>query len=261
MKRYVCVAAAVMVLGLAAGARADVTVTANGSGKGMGISGAMTSVTYVKGAKMRTETQTGNGDTLVSIIDLDAQKMISLNPKKKEAEVYDLAKLRADMEKGVGTGEPRIAFTPNGQTKTVMGTSCAGYDVSISIPTTMGGNDTMLVTLSGPAWLAKGAPGTADYNGFMKAAVEKGFFFTNPQAAKAQPAQAKGMAEMYRQVVAANGMIYGQDLSMKFEGGPLAGMMNKMGGVTISTEVTAVKVGPLGDDLFAVPADYKTKTK
>ena len=262
MKRYAWIAmAAAVVLWLSAPAWADVTVKADGSGKGMGIGGTMTSVTYIKGAKMRTETQVGNGDTLVSIIDLDSQKMISLNTKKKEAEIFDIAKITADLQKGVGAGEPKVSFTPNGQTKEIMGTSCAGYDVHIAIPSSMGGNETMLVVLSGPAWLAKGAPGTADYAGFYRAAIANGFFYTNPQTAKAQPAQAKGMAEMYRAVVAAGGMVYGQEMTIRFEGGPLAGMMNKMGAISISTTTTEVTTGALDAGLFSVPADYKSKVK
>ena len=37
-----------------------------------------------------------------------------------------------------------------------------------------GGKDlNMTVTLQGPMWVVKGAPGTADYSRFFKAAVEK----------------------------------------------------------------------------------------
>ena len=66
----------------------------------------------------------------------------------------------------------------------------------------MGGNKdmTMMVTLAGPVWIVKDAPGTADYTAFYKAAVEKGWIFSDPRAAKGQPGQAKAMAEMYRQL-------------------------------------------------------------
>jgi hypothetical protein len=236
-----------------------VKVAATNSGKGLGQAAGGQSVTYVKGNKMRAETQVGD-NTFITVIDLDAQKMISLNPKKKEAEVYDLAKMRADLEKSIGAAEAKVSFAPNGQTKTVMGMSCQGYDVSISMPTGQQGME-MTMVLAGPVWIAKGAPGFADYATFYKAAAEKGMFFSNPQQAKAQPAQAKGLAEMYRAIAGA-GMPLEQEISIKMEGsGPLAGMMAKVGNMSMSSTVTAISTDPLGEDLFAVPGDYKVKNR
>jgi hypothetical protein len=126
----------------------------------------------------------------------------------------------------------------------------------------MGGAEGLLMQMAGPAWLAKGAPGTADFIAFYTAATQKGFFFSNPQQAKAQPAQAKGFAEMYKAIAAANGMVYGQELNISIEGsGPMASMMNKMGKMGITSTVTSVSTDALPDDLFTVPAGYKIKDK
>ena len=47
---------------------------------------------------------------------------------------------------------------------------------------------------------------------------------------------------------------------MSIEGdGPMAGMMNKMGKMTITTVVDSVQAGDLAADLFEVPAGYKVK--
>jgi len=250
------------VLGLLAStAWADVKVVANTSGKGMGQAANGQSTTYVKGNKMRNEMQMGD-NTIISITDLDAQKMFVLNPKKKEADVYDLAKMRADLEKSVGAADAKISFKPNGQTRTVLGQSCDGYDISIAIPSGAGSDmGPMTVVLSGPAWIAKNMDGFADYAGFFKTAAERGMFFSNPQQAKAQPAHAKGMAEMYR-AIAETGFPLEQELSIKVEGsGPLAGMMAKMGNATISTTVTSIDAGSLSDDLFTVPPGYRVKPR
>jgi hypothetical protein len=244
---------------LVAPLRADVKVSSTVSMKVLGMSGTGPAITSVKGNKMRTET-TFKDETVVSIIDLDAQKMIQLNVKKKEAEVYDLAQLRQEMQKTVETSEIQASFKPNGQKKTVMGKSCDGYDLSISMPTGAEGMK-MEMVMGGPVWVAKGVPGFQDYAAFYKTAADKGMFFQNPQQAKAQPAQAKGFAEMYKQI-AAVGMALEMDVAITMKGsGPLAGMMAKMGNATLNHVVTEVSDAPLGDDLFAVPAGFKVKNK
>ena len=63
--------------------------------------------------------------------------------------------------------------------------------MEISVPATMGGAGGMKMTVNlvGPMWIVKGAPGTAEYLAFYKSAVEKGWIFSDPRAAKAQPAR------------------------------------------------------------------------
>ncbi len=92
-------------------------------------------------------------------------------------------------------------------------------------------------------------------------AAQKGLFFTDPRAAKAQPGQAKGMTALYNQI-AGLGVAYATELAFSFEGkGMMAQMMNKMGGMTMTGEVTDVSAAPIADSVFEVPAGYKTKTQ
>jgi hypothetical protein len=49
-------------------------------------------------------------------------------------------------------------------------------------------------------------------------------------------------------------------MEIKFEGGgPMAGLMSKMGGANFTTTVTRITEGPLDDALFTVPAGFKVK--
>lgn len=253
--------ALVALVALAAPAYADVTVKANVAGKGMGMQGNTQTVTYIKGSKMRTEMT--NGDTTrVSIFDLDAQKMYSFDTKKKEADSYDIQRMASDMQKSVQINDMKVSLKPNGKNKDILGKSATGYDMEISLPATMGGENgiKMTVTLFGPMWIVKGGPGSADYMNFYKSAVEKGWFFSDPRAAKAQPGQAKAMAEMYRQMAEAGGIAYEQEMNIKMSGdGPMAGMFAKMGNISMATTVTSVDTATLAADLFAVPAGYKIK--
>ena len=257
----VALVALVALVAPVAAAFADVTIKSSMTGKGMGMGGTMTATTYIKGNKMRTDTVTG--DTIRSVIfDVDTQRMISFDSKKKEADVYDMQKMGADMAKNVDLSGMTATIKPNGQTKQVSGQKAAGYDAEITVPAMMGGQNGMKMTvvLTGPMWIVKGVPGVAEYINFYKTAVEKGWFFTDPRAAKAQPGNAKAMAEMQRQLAATGGIPYEQEMNIKISGdGPMAGMLAKMGNMTTTTTVTSVDAGPVAADLFAPPAGYKIK--
>jgi hypothetical protein len=259
MKRSILVA--LLTVALTTPLLADVTMKSTIEGKGMGMSGTMVSTTYIKGNKMRSDVVMGD-TTRTTIFDVDSQRMISFDSKKKEADVYDMQKMSEDMAKNVQVSDIKASLKPNGQTKQVSGKSATGYDMEISVPATMGGANGMKMTvnLSGPIWVVKGAPGTAEYLGFYKNAIDKGWFFTDPRQAKAQPGQAKAMAEVYRQLAATGGIAYEQEMSIKMSGdGPMAGMLAKMGGMTSTQTITSVDTAAIAADMFAPPAGYKLK--
>lgn len=256
-------AATVLALGLALPAHADVTLKQTSSGKGMGISGNSTGVTYIKGHRMRSDVVMGD-KTHSMIFDVDAQKMYVFDSKKKEADVWDMATFGAELSKAVDVSGAKASLKPNGQTRQIAGHSASGYDMDVSMQSAMGGSKDMMmtVTLTGPVWIVKNAPGSADYARFYKAAAEKGWIFSDPRGAKAQPGQAKAMAEMYRQMADIGGIPYATDVQIKMGGsGPLAGLMSRMGNVTMTTTVDSVEVAPLPDTMFAPPAGYKLNQK
>lgn len=122
----------------------------------------------------------------------------------------------------------------------------------------------MTVTLSGPVWIVKGAPGSEDYIRFYLAAAKKGWVMSDPRAAKASPGPARAMTEMYRQLADAGGIAYQIDtqITMSASGSnPLGAILARMGNVTMATVVESVETAPLADDLFTVPAGYKLKER
>jgi hypothetical protein len=259
---------AVLMLALFAAlpAHADVTIKQTVSGKGMGISGKGSGTAYIKGHKMRSDMQMG--DKIVStIIDLDAQKMYSFDSKKKEADVWNMADFTAEFSKTVDTQNMKASMKPNGQTKEIAGMKATGYDVELTVPTNIGGSKdmAMIVTMSGPTWIVKGAPGTADFAAFYKAAAEKGWIFGDPRAAKGSPGQARAQTEMYRLIADSVGIPYETDHQMKMSsaggGNPLGGLMARMGGASFQTAVQSVEVGAVADDLFMPPPGYKLKER
>jgi hypothetical protein len=263
MKRFIRVApvALVALVALATSAFADVTLKSTGSGKGMGMGGTMTMTTYIKGNKMRTDTVTGD-TTRTMIFDIDAQRLISFDSKKKEADVWDMQAFGANLQSSVDTAGIKSSIKANGQTKQIAGQNASGYDMELSVPAAIGGPKGMKMTimLNGPIWIVKGAPGTAEYLAFYKSAVEKGWIFSDPRGAKGNPGQAKAMSEMYRQLVATGGIPYEQETNFKMGGdGPMAAAMAKMGNVSMTQTVQSVETGTLAAGLFETPAGYKLK--
>jgi len=209
--KHMTITEVVLLLLAATPSWADVTVTSTLTGKSTGAGAGVQSVTYVKGTKMRTET----GDS-VTIHDALNRQMIVLNTRKKEADVYDMAKVGAEMQKGLRGGEAKVALTPTGQKKEILGRSCDEYSLMISMP--MGESaQALTVTMSGPIWVARGAPGSEDYATFYKAAADSGLIFGNPQQAKSQGPQMKSQTEMYRAIADLKGIPYQMDTQIKFE--------------------------------------------
>jgi hypothetical protein len=255
---------AVVTLGLlacAATASADVKMVAQMSGKMMGMNPSGETVTYIKGSKMRTD-QTMGGNMLSTIMDVETGELISINHKKKEAEVWNVADMRTALQgAGVEASGVDVKITPNGQSKDIAGYKAVGHDMSVSVKSSMGGPGgmEMTVNISGPAYLSTDAPGAKDYAAFYTAAAEKGFFFGDPRAAKAQPGNAKGMMALYK-TMAEKGVPLESKQIIKLSGdGPMAGLFARMGGGEMNSTVTSVSADPLADDLFTVPTGYKLK--
>jgi hypothetical protein len=229
-------------------AQADVTLKATATGKGLGMSGTTSNVTYIKGLKMRSEAASGKASN-VTIFDVDAQKMYIVNDKKKEVDVWDMGAFTQELSKSVSTEGVHASMTPNGQTKTLHGHTAEGYNVEITV-------------LTGVSWIAKGAPGSADYAAFYKGAAEKGWIFSDPRAAQGAPGQAKAMAQMYSEFSKIGGMPLETQMDIKATGeGPVAAMMAKMGGVSTTTTIDSVETGPIDDALFQVPPGYTVKER
>jgi hypothetical protein len=258
MIRTLCTTAVVGLL--AAPAVADVTVISQVTGKGLGKAAESQSIVYIKGLKMRTDSTLGDTPTTM-IIDVEAQKFISINHKKKEAQVFGMAEFRQDMDKAMKGGQAHASLKPNGQKREVAGKSCDGYDIAVSTPMAIGPDKEMKMVMTGPVFIAKGAPGSADYAKFYLAAAEKGFIMSDPRAARGAPQQAKGQTELYKAIADTGGIPYFMEMGMTIEGsGPMAGMMNKMmGGSAFTNTVTAVSTDAVAGDKFDIPAGYKIK--
>ena len=106
-KILLCAALAVA----ASSAQADVTVTTQTSGKAAFINVGGEAVHQIKGTRQRSD-QSHNGKTQTMIIDIDGRRFVSLDAKKKSAQVTPLDSIADELQKvGVGTLDATLTKT------------------------------------------------------------------------------------------------------------------------------------------------------
>ena len=142
---------------------------------------------------MRTDS-TLLGTPTTTIIDIEAQKFISVNHKKKEVTVYDMAQFRQDLDKSMKTGAVEgvaQAERPEEGHRRPRLHRLRHLDRDADGDGRPGRTE-MTMVMTGPVFIAKGAPGSADYARFHHAAAEKGFVMSDPRAAKGNPSAGQG---------------------------------------------------------------------
>jgi hypothetical protein len=245
---------------VAAPAAADVTVTATTSGKAPVVGDLNgTQTTRIKGNRMRIDTMQGDKASAL-ILDIEGQRMITIDDKKREATIMPTAKLQETLSKTT-TGQVKASVTPTAETKTIAGISCKVHQVSVEVPFSMGGPEMqMALVMSGPACLSKEAPGYADYQRLYTAVAEKGFILGDPRSAQGPgAAMAKGMAN-FQKTMADAGVALDQNMHAELKGeGPMAGVMGRFFKIDSGHVVTKIETGDVDAAIFDVPAGYKVK--
>ena len=148
-----------------------------------------------------------------------------------------------------------MSVTPNGQTKEILGRTCQGYTIDITIPVTIDG-ETITMRMVGPAWVAKDGAGVAEYKASQQGVHRRRHVhldrWRRGRRARAMAAATKALADA--------GMVLEQELKMTMEGtGPMAQMMGQAAGATITMKVTAITTDPIPDAKFALPEGYTKK--
>ncbi|MET0429872.1 MAG: hypothetical protein ABW026_15420 [Microvirga sp.] len=245
---------------VAAPAAADVTVTATTTGKAPVVGDlAGSQTTRIKGNRMRIDSVQGDRSTAL-ILDIDGQRMITIDDKKREATILPTAKLQETLNK-TSPGEIKASVTPTAETRTIAGISCKVHQVSVAVPFSMGGPEAqMTMVMSGPACLAKDAPGYDDYVRLYSTVAEKGFILGDPRTAQGPgAAMARGTVSFYKTMTAA-GIPLDQNMHAEMKGeGPMGAMMSKMFKMDVGQVVTKIETGDIDAAAFEVPAGYKVK--
>ncbi len=235
----------------ATAASADVTVTMSISVNAAQISITGTTTSSTKGTKFRVDTQM-SGQNLTILSDSATRQQWKIDHGARQIEPFDAQKAMASLP--VSFGEAKAVVKPNGQTREILGRQCQGYTVEVTVPMTMAG-ETIVMKMSGPAWVAKDGAGVAEFKAAQKAFSDLGM----TTSLQAQGPQAKGMAELTKALGEA-GVVIEQETQMTMEGtGQMAQMVAQMGTMTMTTKVTAISTDPIPDSKFALPEGYDKK--
>ena len=249
--RHTTIAILVLLACTVSPASADLGMTMSMSMNAGGMAVNATMETRIKAQKMRSDIKLMQQDMSV-FFDAAGKEVLTANHATKEITVTDPAALAGTFP--VSFGEASVGMKPTGQTKTLLGRTCQGYAIDMTVPMTVG-TETLVMKMSGTVWIADKGPGVEEYKALTKAASESGF----STSFMAQGPTTKGMVEMQKAMAEA-GIPLSQEFQMTMEGtGQAAAALSQMGNMTMMTTVTALTTDPIADEVFALPAGYAKK--
>lgn len=252
--------------------RADITVTQTitmeGPAAAMMPPDALPTITMrIKGMKARTDIVAGK-QTVTAITDLTTKQVLMLMPGSTVAQVITPQAV-------AGGGSPleipemSVSLKPTGKSQMIEGVSCDehSFTMRIDMGSVMGGGQVppeaaammkdVKMAMNGSIWIAKSAPGAAEWMAFNKAALDSKLL-SAIAGMKGQP----GMDKLLEVSASAQGLPYLTETTMRFEGsGPMVEAMKQMGDMKMVQKITAVSTEPLADDLFTLPAGYTIDKK
>jgi hypothetical protein len=250
---------------------ADVTVTTATTVEG-GLAAMMAGATpktvmRIKGMQGRADMET-MGRTIASLADLTRKEVIVLRPDDKTAQVITAVTRQQPGTPPATLPQIEGSFAPTGRLQTIDGLKCEEYAFNMTVPMsdmTPGQQmppqasdmlKDLQMLMKGSIWVAKSAPGAAEYLAFQKAAVEASL--STILAGGVPGAPSNGMDRVMKKLTGAEGIPYLTEMNMTIEGGgPAADMMKQMGAMKITSKVSSISTDPIAADLFVVPPDYK----
>lgn len=232
-------------------ASADLGMTMTMSMNAGGMAITATVETRLRASKMRSDIKMTQQDMSI-FFDSAAKQVLMVNHVTKEITSLDPAAVAGNFP--VAFGEAAVSMKPTGLAREILGRTCQGFTVEMTVPMTVG-TETLTMRMSGTIWVADKGPGVEEYRALSKAAAESGF----STSFMAQGPAMKGMVEMQRTMAEA-GIPLAQDYQMTMEGtGQAAAAMAQFGNMTMTTMVTSLSTSPIADEVFALPAGYTKK--
>jgi hypothetical protein len=269
----------------AAVAHADITIVQKTTAEGGMVSAAAsqmqggmpapTVTTRIKGLKGRMDIDMGSSTiaaNMSTITDGDAKQVILLDHNQKTARVSTGAPPVPP-----GAPAPSMQFdgtvTPTGQSQTIDGMKCDEYQFTTTVSLSgMGGQvppeavaamQGISMVMKGSMWVAKDAPGAAEYAAYQRALASGDLAGA---AMGASGMNLPGMEKMAKAMASVQGMPVLTEVSMSIEAGAnaseqarqMAQMISGMGAMKVTTKVLSVNTDAIAADVFQVPAGYQT---
>jgi hypothetical protein len=278
MKRWLVTTLAVLVCSAALGADVTIVQTTTVEG-GMAAMAAQAGggnmspkmTTRLKGQKTRTDVETGPVN-VATIMDLATKQVIILRHDQKTAMISTVPSVAAAPE-GTAAAKPDVTLpkvdasvTPTGKSQVIDGFKCDEYTFTTRMnmgemsgakvpPEAAAMMQGVTMTMTGSMWVAKDAPGAAEFLAFQKAAA------SNAMAAAAMGASGvsiPGMEKLVKAMADVQGLTYLTEMTINVEGtGQIADMMKQMGPMKVTTKVNSISTETVSDDLFKVPDGYQ----
>lgn len=275
MKRWFSTCA--VILFCSAALRADITLVQTTTVEGgmaqmaaqAGQNISPTITTKIKGSKMRTDVAAGPIN-VSTIVDVAGKQMIILRPDQKTATIVS-----TPVASAAGAGQmppvtpgPSIGATvkPTGKSQVIDGVKCDEYTFSTTVdmsamsagpqmpPEAAAMMKGVKIVVAGSAWMAKEAPGAAEYVAFQKMLAASDM----ASAASAMSGVSlPGMGEAMKAMASANGVTYLNESTVTFEGeGQMVDMMKQMGAMKVTSKISSISTDAISEDLFKVPEGY-----
>ena len=254
--------------------RADITLvqtmTMEGAAAGMMQPGQLPKITQrIKGMKARIDVET-MGQTTTAITDLTQKQVAILQPGTKVAQVFSPGSPLAG-GKPLPAPNMDVTFKATGKSQTIEGLQCDEHTFTMKVSMAeMAGSGSLppeaaamlkdvTMNMNGSMWVARNAPGAAEFMAFNKAAVASNLLSA---ITGMQPGQTGGMDKMLAAVASAPGVPYLTEITMTVEGtGQMAQAMSQMGPIKMIQKTSSVSTTALPDDLFRIPEGYTVEKK
>jgi hypothetical protein len=276
MKRWLVTTLAVLVCSAALNADVTIVQTTTVEG-GMAAMAAQAGggnmspkmTTRLKGQKTRTDVETGPV-TVATIMDLAAKQIIILRADQKTAMISTVPGMvpaeGAAAKPDVKMPTIDASVTPTGKSQMIDGLKCDEYTFTSKMnmgemtgakvpPEAAAMMQGVTMIMNGSMWVAKEAPGAAEYLAFQKAAA------ANARAAATMGASGvsiPGMEKLAKAMAEVQGVTYLTEMTINIEGtGQMADMMRQMGAMKVTTRVNSISTETVSDDLFKVPEGYQ----
>jgi hypothetical protein len=251
---------------------ADITVkqriTVEGGAAAMMPADALPTITMrIKGTKARTDIEAG-GQTVTAITDLELKQVIMLMPGSTVAQMITPQSVAAGGAP-LAMPEMSVSLKPTGKSQTIEGMSCDEHAFTMTLnmasalgqgqlaPEAAAAMKDVNMAMNGSIWIAKSAPGAAEWMAFNKAALDSKLL-SAISGVGSQP----GMDKLLEASATAAGIPYLTEMTMRVEGsGPMVEAMKQMGDMKMTQKISAVSTDPIADDLFKLPAGYTVEKK
>lgn len=228
----------------AAPSQADMSMVRQSKQGGI-VPGKGTSTVRIKGLKMRIDS-TRDGENYVFIYDLESGKEYWLYPNRKEVSVREL-KSSSDYMKGhLLPDKLRRVIKATGKKAEIGGVSCEEYTFDLQVPSAPSRGMSVVQHDSGTVCVSQTIPEGVEVTNFVHEAKKRGYTVA---ATALSPTQSPIGSYLYGPEP--NVMVLAAKTESEVEG---LGIMTT---ITNEVIVSDIKSGPIPDEDFQIPADWK----